>query len=218
MKELDREILELFGEAYHARGHLCSAPGRKMGPRSFDFGELSTDRLQRTTKAERRAEAREFKRYYMRKWWAAVKADPAKRERYRAMACAYVRKARRKAWPQIKADPKRIAKIRATQRAFYERHRESISERRRAKYDPAAIRREYEALLADPEKRARRQELVRVRGKRYRAKLKADPERVAKYRAVTNRNYHRKAMADGRPQGRCGACRQYGHNRRTCGQ
>jgi hypothetical protein len=218
MKDLDREILELFGEAAHTRGHVRSEPGRKMGSRPFDFGELSTDRLHSSTKAQKRAEAREFMRYYLRKWKAEVKADPVRAERFRRMACAYARKA----WPRVKADPKRHANVCASKRAFYYRHREKIAADRRANYDPAARRRQRQALFADAEKRARDRELSRVRNKRYQAKLKTDPTRYAKFLARcakdNNRKYHRKARAAGVPQARCGACGQRGHNRLTCGR
>jgi hypothetical protein len=197
-KSLDEDILAMFDDAAATRGHVRRAASQSAAPvRAFEFGELQAARFGlRTSKRARAAEAREMTRYYMRKWKAAMRADPANAARYRENARAYARKG----WQQIKADPTRHAERCARKRADYAKNRDAIRERANAAATPERRHRwresRLEKLAKDDGVRAKERELSKARRERWYAALKADPVRYAAYlarcAAGNNRRYHAK--------------------------
>lgn len=223
-KSIDEDILDMFAEASATRGHERRAGNQGAAPvRTFEFGELQAARFGlRSSKKAKSAEAREFARYYLRKWKRAVKADPEKAARFRRMACAYARKG----WVRLKADPTRAAHRKKLKNASYARHRTEI--RARVK---AATTRQMRARWRDSGKTKtaidadlaqHRRALAKVRQKRYYAALKADPARYKKFLARSLKGLKRRYAvkhADSpnrRAPRRCRGCRDFGHNRRTC--
>lgn len=199
-KNVDADVLELFGEAFHTRGHVQRAEYRAAAAsRTYDFGELSAARFGlRTSRKAKSEEAREMTRYYFRKWKAAVKADPVKAARFRAQACAYARKG----WVKLKADPVRLAKRKAIKCASYARNKATIRKRRNAQTTPET-RRKWSAsskakAAADADRAAHEKVLAKARRDRWYASLKKDPERYAKFLArcgkANLRRYHATAI------------------------
>lgn len=74
-KLLEAEILEMFGEASHARGHTAGATNqRALTARPYEFGELATDHHKLgTSKKSKVADAREFKALRTLNWKRAAK-------------------------------------------------------------------------------------------------------------------------------------------------
>jgi hypothetical protein len=223
-KGVDEDILDMFAEASGARGHTRRAGNQAASPvRTFEFGELQAARFGlRTSKKAKSAEAREFARYYLRKWKRAVKADPVKAARYRAMACAYARKG----WVRLKADPKRAAHRKKLKAASYARHRTEIRARVNAATTPSMRKQWHETAkskaAADKTRALHEKALAKGRRERWYAGLKADPARYKKFLARSVKGLKRRYAAKHadspkrRTPRRCRECRDFGHNRRTC--
>lgn len=143
-KDVDTDLVALFGEASRARGHVKVAAFQAVSAaRSYDFGELFTGHGLRTSRRVKTAEAAEFKKLYLRKWYREAKASLEKLTRIHASRA----KAKAAFRERLKIDPKLRASVAAyirkwcalnkartteTKRAWTRRNAERLNAKRRA--------------------------------------------------------------------------------------